>query len=237
MILVCPGCSVKYGVEPDAIPAGGRKVECSRCGWVWWAEPPVPPVRRSTVPERTEARDPGQSGLSYRTHTEMAAGPLEPRFALSADVSQEPPTTMTAPGGKADVRKARTAQRQRAEAPGPTVPATPMADDSPRTARADMEDRPAEGARLRARLSMTPPALAPEPTQDTQQEESPPPPLPPVRADGLHTRPDERRDGGSLIGWLAFIGTLALLLSLGFVYQAELLEWFTVLKTRLMPGN
>lgn len=39
--LICPGCRAEYAVPPDAIPQGGREVECPACGHVWQAHPPA----------------------------------------------------------------------------------------------------------------------------------------------------------------------------------------------------
>lgn len=47
MTLVCPGCGMEYRLPEDAIPAGGREVECTACGHVWQAHPPsakAPPM-------------------------------------------------------------------------------------------------------------------------------------------------------------------------------------------------
>ena len=30
--LICPGCRAEYALPPDAIPQGGREVECPACG-------------------------------------------------------------------------------------------------------------------------------------------------------------------------------------------------------------
>ncbi len=40
MILVCPSCIARYRVEVEALGATGRRVKCSRCGYIWHAEPP-----------------------------------------------------------------------------------------------------------------------------------------------------------------------------------------------------
>ena len=39
--LICPGCRAEYALPPDAIPQGGREVECPACGHVWQAHPPA----------------------------------------------------------------------------------------------------------------------------------------------------------------------------------------------------
>lgn len=36
MRLVCPNCDAKYEVPDDAIPQGGRDVQCSSCGHAWF---------------------------------------------------------------------------------------------------------------------------------------------------------------------------------------------------------
>lgn len=36
MRLICPNCDAKYEVPEEAIPAGGRDVQCSSCGHAWF---------------------------------------------------------------------------------------------------------------------------------------------------------------------------------------------------------
>lgn len=36
MRLVCPNCDAKYEVSDDAIPEGGRDVQCANCGHAWF---------------------------------------------------------------------------------------------------------------------------------------------------------------------------------------------------------
>ncbi len=40
MRLVCPNCDARYEVPDDAIPDGGRDVQCSACGHAWFQLPP-----------------------------------------------------------------------------------------------------------------------------------------------------------------------------------------------------
>lgn len=40
MRLVCPNCDATYEVPDDAIPDGGRDVQCSACGHAWFQLPP-----------------------------------------------------------------------------------------------------------------------------------------------------------------------------------------------------
>ncbi len=36
MRLICPKCSAQYEIDDSLVPAGGREVECSGCGHVWF---------------------------------------------------------------------------------------------------------------------------------------------------------------------------------------------------------
>lgn len=40
MRLVCPNCDAQYEVDAEAIPEGGRDVQCSNCGNTWFQAPP-----------------------------------------------------------------------------------------------------------------------------------------------------------------------------------------------------
>ena len=40
MRLTCPNCDAKYEVPEDAIPEGGRDVQCSNCGHGWFQSRP-----------------------------------------------------------------------------------------------------------------------------------------------------------------------------------------------------
>ncbi|GGL57141.1 zinc-ribbon domain-containing protein [Wenxinia marina] len=39
MRLICPNCDARYEVPDDAIPVGGREVQCSNCGHTWLERP------------------------------------------------------------------------------------------------------------------------------------------------------------------------------------------------------
>ncbi len=41
MRLSCPNCDAQYELSDDAIPAGGRDVQCSNCGHAWFQMPPA----------------------------------------------------------------------------------------------------------------------------------------------------------------------------------------------------
>ena len=40
MQLICPNCDARYEVPDDAIPEGGRDVQCSSCGHAWFQQRP-----------------------------------------------------------------------------------------------------------------------------------------------------------------------------------------------------
>lgn len=49
MRLICPNCDAQYDVSDDAIPSGGRDVQCSNCKHTWFqTEKPVVPGRETT---------------------------------------------------------------------------------------------------------------------------------------------------------------------------------------------
>lgn len=45
--LTCESCGVQYQLPGDAIPSGGREVECSSCGHRWVAHPQLKPLSLS----------------------------------------------------------------------------------------------------------------------------------------------------------------------------------------------
>lgn len=50
MIISCSECSTRYVVAPRAIGPAGRRVKCSKCGHVWFEEPPAEDLE--IVPEK-----------------------------------------------------------------------------------------------------------------------------------------------------------------------------------------
>jgi len=65
MRLICPNCGAQYEVPDDVIPAAGRDVQCSNCGFTWFERPGasfseeegIAPPRQSndSVPPENEA--------------------------------------------------------------------------------------------------------------------------------------------------------------------------------------
>ena len=55
MRLICPNCGAQYAVADDAIPSGGRDVQCSNCQHTWFETPgasatDMPPAQRAPAP-------------------------------------------------------------------------------------------------------------------------------------------------------------------------------------------
>ena len=94
MRLICPKCDAQYNVADDAIPKGGRDVQCSTCGHTWFQtemsrvlsrpvsrvlERPLPMVVKSEArePEKSASRDVGAYDVPHQ-HTDKSQ-PHEPR--------------------------------------------------------------------------------------------------------------------------------------------------------------
>ena len=58
MRLVCPNCDAKYEVPDDAIPDGGRDVQCSACGHGWFQLPPDIEAAAEEYKKRGAGADP-----------------------------------------------------------------------------------------------------------------------------------------------------------------------------------
>lgn len=56
MILVCPECTARFVVKPEAIGADGRKVKCAKCSHVWFQKPTEQEaVETSPTPDGVDA--------------------------------------------------------------------------------------------------------------------------------------------------------------------------------------
>ncbi len=63
MRLICPNCGAQYAVADDAIPSGGRDVQCSNCQHTWFETPgasanDMPPAQRTPTPPPPSAPAP-----------------------------------------------------------------------------------------------------------------------------------------------------------------------------------
>lgn len=80
MIVTCPGCSSKYRVRDEAVPAGGAELKCPSCGAVFVAHPPKHSEEEiATALERiTKAKEAAEQKLA---EVEQVRGDLERRAA------------------------------------------------------------------------------------------------------------------------------------------------------------
>mgnify|MGYP001800070666 CR=1 FL=1 len=130
MRLVCPNCGAQYDIANDAIPEGGRDVQCSSCANTWFQ------TERPTIANRARS----ELILSPRTK-DAAASATPPRKGLDPSVSDilrersvrypeetQPPATQaeTAPPAvDADETRRRIAQMTVAEGGTPAPQPAP----------------------------------------------------------------------------------------------------------------
>jgi len=76
MRLICPKCDAQYNVADDAIPKGGRDVQCSTCGHTWFQ------TEMSRVLSRPVSRV-----LERPIPTAVKPEPVEPKISASRDVA------------------------------------------------------------------------------------------------------------------------------------------------------
>lgn len=114
MRLICPKCTAHYEVEAAMIPQGGRDVQCSACGNVWFQPAPTAAAPPTTGADATVSGAPGAPAVSAR--------PMAPRPAAQPDLTQPDPVP---PAGTAPPA---TAPSPAASAPTPT-PSPAIGDD------------------------------------------------------------------------------------------------------------
>ena len=95
MRLICPNCSAQYDVADDAIPPGGRDVQCSNCQLSWFqTEKPAVPGREALqldTPRAPEtAEDPPAPDEAPVEETSTEAPTPEPETAASEPDRAEP---------------------------------------------------------------------------------------------------------------------------------------------------
>lgn len=76
MRLICPNCEAQYNVADDAIPEGGRDVQCSSCAHTWLqTEKPVVPGRDTSKILTTPAptKNPSEDDEADETEREAKA--------------------------------------------------------------------------------------------------------------------------------------------------------------------
>ena len=108
MRLICPNCEAQYEVSDDAIPPGGRDVQCSNCQLSWFqTEKPTVPGRdkltlsnrqEPAVEEPTSIADPAPEAEAIpETSSDSAAeAPTEPARSFMEEVASEFPPAESA---------------------------------------------------------------------------------------------------------------------------------------------
>ena len=94
MRLSCPSCGAVYEVPDDAIPAGGRDVQCTNCGHTWFhgdAEDDSPAVAPAVVaaPEPATAFDDGPGSGTEEAPLRRAPVDPELRQVLREEAERE----------------------------------------------------------------------------------------------------------------------------------------------------
>ena len=99
MRLICPNCDAQYEVADDAIPPGGRDVQCSNCGHAWYQMRPeelVDEQEQDALFDPPEA-DPGppedDGAWSHQTDEDVPA-PESDGDEADAPAGFEPPEPM-----------------------------------------------------------------------------------------------------------------------------------------------
>ena len=97
MRLTCPNCDAKYEVPEDAIPEGGRDVQCSNCGHGWFQSRPEAEIAAEEeaalfgddLPAPAAAEGPAEDAAAAvaRAVTAVEAPPAE----ATAEPAAEPP--------------------------------------------------------------------------------------------------------------------------------------------------
>lgn len=98
MRLVCPNCDAQYEVSDDAIPEGGRDVQCSNCGHAWFQASPLAEAEQAAEEELFEAPDvvAAAPGLIAPPEVSPPPAPEPPPATIAIDVPEEIPAEMPA---------------------------------------------------------------------------------------------------------------------------------------------
>ncbi|WP_322890292.1 MULTISPECIES: zinc-ribbon domain-containing protein [unclassified Yoonia] len=171
MRLICPNCGAQYDVADDAIPSGGRDVQCSSCNYTWFQtgaksgalpgpKMPDPAVQQDAPPARKPV-DPSISDILR----EEAAREQKLRASGTGSPPKTQDDTVPKPAVDADETRRRIAQMTEAEG-GVRVAAAPKPAEPVRAATTRTEpDAP--------RVIIPQPQPEPEPHTDTNPRDMP----------------------------------------------------------------
>ncbi len=94
MRVTCPACGARYSVGDEAIPQGGRMVQCSACGHLWRMTPAAAAVAAPGVaaPTVIASADPAPYAPQRApTVAEPAGTPQPATMAASLEAEHAPP--------------------------------------------------------------------------------------------------------------------------------------------------
>ncbi|WP_372799805.1 zinc-ribbon domain-containing protein [Paracoccus seriniphilus] len=85
--LICPGCAAEYRIPPDAIPEGGRDVECTACNRIWFVPGPYQqPESQTAAPAGNAVPEPAENEDDEALATDEAPLPPPARQRLPESV-------------------------------------------------------------------------------------------------------------------------------------------------------
>lgn len=160
MRLICPNCDAQYEVSDEAIPPGGRDVQCSNCQLSWFqTEKPVVPGRDTS--KLITPRHPEPTEEAVTSEDEVPQADTPPRQDKAAP---EPEVTAEAPESEPEEAE--------------PAAATPEPEPAPQPQRRPLDDAVANILREEASLSAAPaaaPASAIAKPPQTEAARSPTP--------------------------------------------------------------
>ncbi|WP_394180280.1 zinc-ribbon domain-containing protein [Yoonia maritima] len=86
MRLICPKCNAQYDIASDAIPEGGRDVQCSSCSHTWFQTEETPPAASVVAPAVAAA---ATAASSVAAEVESAVTKRKPLDSSIADILRQ----------------------------------------------------------------------------------------------------------------------------------------------------
>jgi len=123
MRLICPNCDAQYEVPDDAIPPGGRDVQCSNCQLSWFqTEKPIVPGRDTSKPEAAPVAEEETVADAAEIEVEASEPEIDTEEQPKADPIPEPePNPDPAPQRKQLDDAVASILREEASFGGPAV--------------------------------------------------------------------------------------------------------------------
>ena len=235
MRLICPNCDAQYEVPAEVIPEGGRDVQCSNCGHIWYQNHPDDPVE-ADAPATAEIDDrlPDEADSAYEDEDDVAPEVRAPRQrSIDPSVKQvlreeaerevarrrsggtlesQPELGLDQPPETEDEKRARQARERMARIKGQAVGEAAPAQD------AAEDDDPKPGRRGGARS-----ALLPDIDEINQSLRAEGERRPVETPQGKAAMSEEPRSGGFARGF-AFVILIAVVLAGLYVAAPKLAE-------------